>query len=318
MKKQPLIVICGPTASGKTSLGVAVAQAFGGEVVSADSMQIYQGMDIASAMPTAQETQTVKHHLINFLPQSERFSVAAYCDLARQKIAQIADEGKFPIIVGGTGLYINSIIDNIEYSECETDLSIRKKLEEALEENGIEPLMEELKRVDPQSAQKLHINDEKRIIRALEFYRQNGFAITEQERLSRLNQSPYDVLLICLNAREREFLYERINRRVDKMVEEGLLEEAERCLNSIGSTSAQAIGHKELKPYFDGEITLDEALENLKRQTRRYAKRQITWFKRNENANWFYIDEYESADSLAEVVKKAVGEFLNKKEDAAG
>ncbi len=317
-KKIQLIVVAGPTASGKTALGVELAKRLGGEVVSADSMQIYQGMDIASAMPSTDEMQGVPHHMINFLPQSERYSVAAYCQAANEIISDIASRGKQPILVGGTGLYINSLVDNIEFTQEETNLELRERLNKRLEEEGIGVLLAELESVDPESASRLHENDIKRILRALEFYYQTGVTITEQAKLSRLKGSPYEPLIIGLNARDREFLYERINRRVSIMAENGLVEEAKACLADSKATAAQAIGHKELAPYFRGEITLDEALDNLRQQTRRYAKRQLTWFRKDERVNWLYIDEYADFQALADAAYSACIQFLKGEENRNG
>lgn len=313
-KKIPLIVVAGPTASGKTSLGVELAKRLDGEVVSADSMQIYQGMDIASAMPAEDEMQGIPHHMIKFLPQGERYSVAAYCQAANACIADIVSRGKQPILVGGTGLYINSLIDNISFTEEETDLELRSRLNKRLEEEGAEALLNELAAVDPESAARLHINDSKRIVRALELYYQTGVTITEQTRLSKQSGSPYAPLIIGLNARNREFLYERINRRVGVMAQNGLVEEAKSCLDAQKGTAAQAIGHKELMPYFCGETSLDEALDNLRMQTRRYAKRQLTWLRRDERVNWFYIDDYASFDEFADAAFDLCNDFLRKGE----
>lgn len=309
-KKIPLIVVAGPTASGKTSLGVELAKRLGGEVVSADSMQIYKGMDIASAMPTQEEMQGVPHHMLSFLSQGERYSVAAYCEQANKCISDIVSRGRVPIVVGGTGLYISSLVDNIEFTQEATDLALREKLNKRLEAEGAVALLEELRAVDPESAERLHENDTKRILRALELYYQTGVTITEQTRLSRLNGSPYNPLIIGLNARERDYLYERINRRVGIMAENGLVEEARRCLDENKATAAQAIGHKELMPYFSGAVTLDEALDNLRMQTRRYAKRQLTWLRRDERVNWIYIDEYDDFGSLADYAYGLCEKFL--------
>lgn len=311
-EKIPLIVVAGPTASGKTSLGVELAKRLGGEVVSADSMQIYKNMDIASAMPTADEMQGVPHHMLGFLTQGERYSVAAYCQAANECIADIVSRGKQPIVVGGTGLYINSLVDNIEFTQEETDLALREKLNSRLEKEGVQSLIEELRAVDPETAARLHENDTKRIIRALELYHQTGVTVTEQTRLSRANGSPYIPLIIGLNARNRDFLYERINRRVGIMAENGLVEEARRCLTDTKATAAQAIGHKELSAYFSGDATLNEALDNLRQQTRRYAKRQLTWFRKDERVNWLYIDEYPDAASLADAAFGLCEKFLKK------
>ena len=315
-EKIKLIVVAGPTASGKTALGVEIAKRFNGEVVSADSMQIYTGMDIASAMPAPEEMQGIRHYMLGFLSQNERYSVASYCEDAKKCIADIVSRGKLPVIVGGTGLYINSLVDNIEYTEGETDLSIRRSLEKELEEKGASAMLGELAEVDPESAARLHENDTKRILRALEFYRQYGITITEQAKLSKINGSPYEPLMIGLNARDREVLYNRINLRVDIMAQNGLVEEAKECFEKQKGTAAQAIGHQELYSYFEGKSTLDEALEHLKQQTRRYAKRQLTWFRRDERMNWLYIDDYDDRQSLYNTAFSLCEEFLNNgKED---
>ena len=297
--KIPVVAVVGPTASGKTALGVALCRRFGGEVVSADSMQIYRGMEIAAAVPTMEERQGIAHHLMQFLDPTERYSVAAYCKDAAACIADIHTRGRLPVVVGGTGLYINALLDHVTFTEGETDLGIRQKLTERLEREGILPLLEELRRVDPERAAQLHENDTKRILRALEFYEQNGMTMTEQNRLSRAEPSPYRVLMLGLFVKNRAYLYERINRRVDRMVEDGLLEEAKRCLNDPRATAAQAIGHKELRRFFDKEATMQEALDHLKQQTRRYAKRQLTWFGRDDRIVRLYIDEYDDFSALA-------------------
>ena len=311
----PVIAVVGPTASGKTALGVALCRRFDGEVVSADSMQIYRGMEIAAAVPTMEERQGVAHHLMQFLDPTERYSVAAYCKDAAACIADIHARGKLPVVVGGTGLYINALLDHVTFAEADTDLSIRQALTERLERDGIAPLLEELRQVDPQRAAQLHENDAKRILRALEFYYQNGFTITEQDRLSRAEPSPYRVLTLGLFVKDRAVLYDRINRRVDQMAANGLLEEAKRCLNDPRATAAQAIGHKELKRYFDGEATEQEALDHLKQQTRRYAKRQLTWFGRDERIVRLYIDEYDDFSALVQQAFAYCEPFLKGEEE---
>ena len=311
----PVVAVVGPTASGKTALGVALCRRFDGEVVSADSMQIYRGMEIAAAVPTLEERQGVPHHLMQFLDPTERYSVAAYCKDAAACIVGIHARGKLPVVVGGTGLYINALLDHVTFAEADTDLSIRQTLTAQLERDGVFPLLEELKRVDPERAKQLHENDTKRILRALEFYYQNGFTITEQDRLSRAEPSPYRVLTLGLFVRDRAYLYERINRRVDQMAANGLLEEAKRCLNDPRATAAQAIGHKELKRFFDGEATEQEALDHLKQQTRRYAKRQLTWFGRDDRIVRLYIDEYDDFSSLAGHAAEICEPFLREGEE---
>ncbi len=285
------VFIVGPTASGKTDLGARVAKQIGGEVICADSMQIYRGMPIASAAPTAEETLGVPHHLFEFLPPDTEFTVADYVDLARKKATQIAARGKTPVFVGGTGLYINSIIDNIEFVPQKTDADLRCRLGSEFDQIGGEKMLERVREIDPAAAEKLHPNDKKRIIRALEIFMLSGNTVTEQNILSRRNESPFEPTLIGITYSDREKLYERINLRVDKMLERGLLDEARRFYEGAKKGGAvQAIGHKELFPFFAGEKPLEECVETLKQSTRRYAKRQLTWFRRDERINWVYPD----------------------------
>lgn len=297
--KIKLLAVAGPTASGKTSLGISLAKHFDGEVISADSMQIYEGMDIATAKPTDEETDGVPHHLIGFLPAEESFSVAQYVELAKDCISDIAQRGRLPIIVGGTGLYVNSLLNNISFSENEADYELRESLRQKAEEFGAQSLIDELAQFDPESAARMHPNNLKRIIRAIEVYRTTGITMTQQNRLSRINGSPYDAVKVGLKAKDRQFLYERINRRVDEMINQGLLEEAEKVLSQkCGMTACKAIGYKELAPYFCGEAPLEQCIEKLKMETRRYAKRQLTWFMRDEEIKWFDIDCYKNNDEL--------------------
>ena len=298
MEKPFVVVVLGPTASGKTSLGIEIAEKFDGEIVSADSMQIYENMDIATAKPTADELSRVRHHLIGFVPVGEKFSVAKYKEKATQVIDDILSRGKLPVVVGGTGFYIDTLVKNTEFLDCE-ESDIREKLEARCEENGIETLYNELKDIDPKTADRLHINDNKRIIRALEVYYSTGKTISEQDEASHLNESKYRWCLIGLKAQDRQYLYDRINLRVDKMLEEGLIEETENFFESeVSSTAAQAIGYKELKPYIDSLVTLEEAVEKLKMESRRYAKRQLTWFRRNTDIHWLDIDTLTSEELI--------------------
>ncbi len=291
MQNQRVVAIVGPTASGKTALGVKTALEFGGEVISADSMQVYDNMPIASAAPTEDEMQGVQHHLVGFLPCTDKFSVAEFIKLAETKVDEIAARGKLPIIVGGTGLYVDSFLQGVKFLD-ENSGEVRKKLEIEAEEKGMEELFARLKKVDPKTAEKLHINDKKRIIRALEVYEIHGKSMTEMNLESKPLEEPFDVIWIGITYRDREKLYDRINKRVDIMLQNGLLEEAKSAyLGNKGKTAVQAIGHKEFFPFFEGEISLEEAVENLKTETRRYAKRQLTWYRRNEKINWIYADE---------------------------
>ena len=307
--KIPLLAVVGPTGSGKTALGVELCRIFGGEVVSCDSMQIYRGMDIATAKPTAQETGDIPHHLIDFAGTDEIFSVAKYCALAGEKVAEITGRGKIPVIVGGTGLYYSSFVDNITFLEEETDFCYREELRERAESEGAQALLDELALVDPEAASRLHVNNLPRIIRALEIYHSTGRTKTWQDEMSKNSPSPYSCITVCLDARDRNVLYDRINLRVDRMVEAGLVEEAERFFAmNAGKTAVQAIGYKELKPYFDGEKSLEECIENLKMQTRHYAKRQLTWFRRDSRIKFFYIDDYPSFPELVQAVASYIRE----------
>ena len=292
MEKIKVIAVVGPTASGKTGLAIELAKKLDGEIISFDSMQIYKGMHIASAAPDIEEMQGVKHHLLEFLENDINFSVADFVKLAKEKAFEIAKRGKTVIIAGGTGLYVNSFLDNISFSEEEIDLSLREKLNNEYDTVGGEKMLEKLKNFDPETAARLHPNNKKRIIRAFEIYISTGKTMTHQLEHSKENESPFVPYMLGLTFKDREKLYERIGKRVDIMLEAGLLCEAKRFFKSnINSTAAAAIGHKELFPYFKDELTLTEAIENLKRETRRYAKRQLTWFRRDERINWIYRDE---------------------------
>lgn len=307
--KIPLLVVVGPTASGKTALAVALAKRYHGEVVSADSMQIYQGMRIATAKPTSAEMEGVCHHLMDFLPPGAVYSVADYVRDAHTCIRRLSEKGILPVVAGGTGLYVDSLIRNIQYAEIPSNPEIRRRLEEQAAEKGTADMLSELSAVDPEAASRLHVNDQKRIIRALEVYQVSGVTITEYNRRSRAVESPYRPYIVGLQVRDRSVLYERINRRVDQMVESGLIEEARTFSgNAQSATAVQAIGYKELLPYFSGAISLDKAVEDIKRETRRYAKRQLSWFRRNPDINWFYLDDYTSAtemtDHICDVIEK--------------
>ena len=311
MKKIPVIAVVGPTASGKTSLSIEIAKHFSGQVVSADSMQIYEKMNIATAKPTDDEMQGVPHHLIGFQPIDKKFSVAEYVTLAKNCIEKIHNDGDLPVVAGGTGLYVDSLLQNIQFSKEEDNNELRNELTEMFDQKGAEFMLEALREIDPKTAEKLHLNDKSRIIRALEIYKSTGKTMTEQKILSREEESPFDVLYVGINYRDRNVLYDRINRRVDIMLENGLLDEAKDFYNiDADKTACQAIGYKELAPYFNGEKTLDECLESLKIETRHYAKRQLTWFRKNENINWVYPDDYESAEDMYKLVFAIIDKFL--------
>lgn len=302
--KIKLLSIAGPTASGKTALSVSLACMLDGEIVSADSMQIYRGMDIATAKPDTDERKNIPHHLMDFLPPDEIYSVARFVADAGDIIKDIHSRNKLPIIVGGTGLYIDSLLNGISFCEGEVDLQLRKSLQQELSDIGIDAMISKLSEFDPQTADKFKIErNPKRVIRAFEVYETTGVTFSKQNELSREKESIYAPVKIALNFRDREKLYDRINRRVDLMMSKGLLDEADKYFSQdLSDTSKQAIGYKELKPYFNKEKSLDECIETLKQSTRRYAKRQLTWFKRDESIKWFYPDDYSDTQELLEDV----------------
>ena len=307
-KPNTLIAVVGPTASGKTALAIALAKELGGEIVSADSMQIYRGMDIATAKPTPEEMAEVPHHLIGFWPPEKPFSVAQYAVLAREKIDDILRRGRVPVLCGGTGLYIKAIVDHIQYEE-ETggDAVLRERLRRQAQDEGNLAVWRQLQAMDPQTAERIHPNNLGRVIRALAVMQVSGRSIREQEERSRQAPCPYHVLQIGLRYRNRENLYERIGRRVDAMAEAGLLEEA-RAVRQQGltATAAQAIGYKELYDWMDGTLPLEEALENLKRSTRRYAKRQLTWFGADARIRWIEPDALQAGETVTEQAMRII------------
>lgn len=298
-EKIPLLVICGPTASGKTAVGVRLAEIYGGEIVSADSMQIYKGLAVSTAKPTVEEMRGIPHHMMDFLEPDEEFSVADYVRGARKCIEDIRGRGKLPIVVGGTGLYINSLVDNISFDHIESDDSLRKSLEEEAAEMGKDYMYEKLKKLDPEAAEKIHPNNLIRVIRAIEMYMLSGRTGEENRRESRRNESPYKLCMIGLTCFDRQLLYDRINARVDNMLENGLVEEVRRIYTDHKpKTAFNAIGYKELLPYFEGACTLSEAVETIKQETRRYAKRQLTWFRRDVRIIWVDTSKCEQIDGI--------------------
>ncbi|MCH5303890.1 MAG: tRNA (adenosine(37)-N6)-dimethylallyltransferase MiaA [Ruminococcus sp.] len=313
--KKNLLVIVGPTASGKTSLSIELAKHYNGEIISADSMQIYRGMSIATAKPTYEEMAEIKHYLIDFLDTGESYSVGKYVEDAKEAIDIIRSKEKLPIICGGTGLYVDSLLNGINFIENSSNLKIREELNKLAGEKGIDYLLDYLSTFDEASAKRLsEQKNPKRIIRAIEFYKTTGVTITEQNEKSKLNETEFDSLIFGLTAKNRQYIYDRINKRVDIMLESGLLEEAEGVLNSnLSETSSKAIGYKQLIPYFNGERSLEECIERLKTETRHYAKRQLTWFRRNENINWINIDELKTTEEQLEFIKDVVKNrgFLN-------
>jgi len=303
----PVIAVVGPTASGKTGLAISLAELFAGEIISCDSMQIYKGMDIGTAKPTPEEMAKVPHHMIGIIDPSEDFSVSDYVLMAEKKISEVSSRNRIPFIVGGTGLYARSLLYGIEFNDNSRNDFLREKLMQQVEVGNIIDLYEQLRFLDPKAAEGIHINNTKRVVRALEYCIVTGEKFSEQCDIERANA--HEFFMLGINYRDRETLYSRINRRVDMMFEEGLLKEAEEYYsNPLRGTSAQAIGYKELFPYFEGEISLEEAVENIKRETRRYAKRQLTWFRREKQITWIYPDDYSSYSELVDAAVKMINE----------
>lgn len=298
MKKIPIIILTGPTAVGKTNLSIDLAKELNAEIISADSMQIYKYMDIGSAKVTIDEMQGVKHYLVDEVTPDYVFSVSEFQKRADDYIQKINDENKKVLVTGGTGLYLNSLIYNMDFAKSDANNELREKLRIELEENGIDYMHNKLKELDPEAAQRIHKNNTKRVIRALEVYL-SGEKMNDFSKDLKFNEK-YNPIIIVLN-REREHLYERINKRVDIMMDNGLIDEVKNLLK-MGYTkdmiSMQGIGYKEIIKYLDGEYTLDEAIDIIKRDSRRYAKRQLTWFRRYDDAKWFNLDEYSDSQVL--------------------
>lgn len=293
--KQPLIILTGPTAAGKTALSVQLAKRIGGEIVSADSMQVYRHMDIGSAKVTKEEMDGVPHHLIDVLEPSEDFNVVVFQEKAKAALKNIYQAGHIPILVGGTGFYIQALLYNIDFTENDGDMEYRKKLEKLAEDEGPKVLHDMLRLVDPESAKAIHQNNVKRVIRALEFYEKTGEKISLHNETERKKESPYAFSYYVLTM-DRKRLYERIDRRIDKMLEDGLVEEVAR-LRDMGCrrdmVSMQGLGYKEILDYLNGDLSLEEAVCILKRDTRHFAKRQLTWFKRERDVTWLSWEEFD-------------------------
>ncbi|MEG0894757.1 MAG: tRNA (adenosine(37)-N6)-dimethylallyltransferase MiaA [Oscillospiraceae bacterium] len=311
MDKIKVVAVVGPTASGKTAMAIDIAQNFNGEIISADSMQIYKGMDIGTAKPSKEEMKMVPHHLIGYVDCNIKYSVVEYVKAAHQAILEVNENKKLPIIAGGTGLYVNSLLEDITFDTTKSNESIRKELEDFALKNGAVALHKRLEEIDCVAANEIHCNNIPRVIRAIEIYMLTGKTITQSKIDSRANETRYNSYKIGLTYQNRELLYQKINSRVDIMLENGILEEAKLMYNSFDSSTAlQAIGYKEFFPYFDGKISLEKAIENLKQYTRNYAKRQLTWFKKDKNVNWFYIDNYQNIDLLKKDINTNIKFFL--------
>ena len=306
-----MLAVVGPTASGKTALGVALAEQFGGEIISADSMQVYRHMDIGTAKITPEEMQGVPHHLIDILEPDTAFNVAMFQKLAKEAMEGIYARGRIPVVVGGTGFYIQAVTRDIDFTEAQQENTYRAELEKLAETEGAEYLHDRLKEVDPTSADTIHANNVKRVIRALEFYHQNGTPISAHNEEQKKQTSPYNLAYFVLNA-PRDILYERIDKRVDQMLEEGLVKEVEGLKREgchRGMVSMQGLGYKEILAYLEGEYPLEEAVRILKRDTRHFAKRQLTWFRRESDVIWvdkdkFHWDEKEILEYMLSVLKE--------------
>lgn len=309
MEKIPVIAVVGPTASGKTALAVNLAKALDGEIISADSMQIYKGMDIATAKPSKEEMGGIPHHLIDFLEPTEEYSVKRFCEDAEKTARDIHARQKRVIVAGGTGLYVDALLGNLTFEEEPDNTLVRAELQERVRTQGIDALLSELREIDPEILDSIDTKNEKRVLRALEIFLLTGEKPSLRRKRALTNESPFSPSYLCISFQDREKLYERINLRVETMLQNGLLEEAKRFYQSgVSKTAVAAIGYKELKPFLDGEISLEEATENLKTATRHYAKRQLTWFKRNEKINYLFRDGL-SDEALLETALKilAVG-----------
>jgi len=309
MSELPLVIaVVGATASGKTALGIEIAEQFDGEIISADSMQLYKGLDIATAKPTAEEMGRVPHHLISVLEPERACSVAEYVEMARVKIAEIQSRGRLPVIVGGTGLYIDSLLDNIQFPDIPADASLRERLQAEAEKLGNAAMREKLRQVDPESAERLHENNLRRILRALEVYELTGIPLTEHAKRSRAVPPPWNAVRIGIGFSDREKQYARIRQRVDSMLESGLLDEVhdEYLSGRRRATAAAAIGYKELLGWLQGYEQLEEAVARVKQETCRYAKRQGTWFRRNKQTEWIMRDSECAESGFLEIVKKII------------
>lgn len=313
-KLRSLIVVAGPTASGKSAVSVKLAKMLDTEIISADSMQIYKGLDIGTAKITNEEMQGIPHHMIDIVPPDCSYSVNEY-SVSAQKIAdELCGQGKIPILCGGTGLYINSVIDNFDLTEHKSDPVLREELYKLYDEKGGEYLLDILKEFDPETANTLHPNNYRRIVRAIEFYKVSGITISEQKRITQNAPKKYKTYFFVLTT-DRDRLYERINKRVDKMLSDGLLDEVTKLFQSgipKNATGMQAIGYKEFASVLAGEMSVAEACEDIKRESRRYAKRQLTWFRANKDAVWIdTADFYDNPEKIAEHIYNIVKEGEN-------
>ncbi len=308
--KTKVVSVVGPTASGKTALAIGLANEFNGEIISCDSMQIYKKMDIGTAKPTKEEQASAVHHLIDIVDPDISFSCADYAVMAKEKIVQISSKGKLPIFCGGTGLYVDHVLNNTAFSEAGRDDEYRDYLNKKIEEEGVDAVFEELRKVDPESADSIHPNNTKRVVRALEIYHVTGKTKSWWDEESKKAESPYDSIMICLDFKNRDILYERIDKRVDAMLECGLVDEVKSLIFNEGinlsDTARQGIGYKEIIDYLNNKCTLDDAVELIKKGTRNYAKRQLTWFRRYDDVHRIFVDECDNFEDIVNIAKNII------------
>jgi tRNA dimethylallyltransferase len=309
--KKKLIIVAGPTASGKTAVSIALAKKINGEIISADSMQVYKYMDIGSAKVTQEQMKGVAHHLVDLLEPDEDFSVHRFQTMAKEAMTEIYSKNAVPIIAGGTGFYIQSVVYDIDFSSTDEEKQVRQKVMDYSSLHGEEALFQWLKEIDPESCETIHPNNIKRVQRALEYYLLTGEKMSVHNAREKSKTSPYELTFVVLTM-EREVLYERINRRVDQMIEEGLLDEVKALMQkgyTKEMTSMQGLGYKEVFDYLNGECSLDEAIYKIKRDTRHFAKRQLTWFRRENNVHWIHVDQYHfDIDAITEAIIKLMEE----------
>lgn len=308
--KTKIVSVVGPTASGKTALAIVLANELNGEIISCDSMQIYKKMDIGTAKPTKEEQASAVHHLIDIVNPDVSFSCVDYAILAKEKIVEISNKGKLPIFCGGTGLYVDHVLNNTSFSEAGRDDEYRGYLNKKIEEEGVDSVFAELRAIDPESAESIHPNNTKRVVRALEIYRVTGKTKSWWDNKSKNTAPPYDSTMICLDFKNRDALYKRIDKRVDIMLESGLVDEVKSLVNdndiSLSDTARQGIGYKEIIDYFENKCTLDEAVELIKKGTRNYAKRQLTWFRRYNDVHRIFVDECGNFDDIVNIAKNII------------
>lgn len=310
-KKIDILAIVGPTATGKTKLGIEIAKKFGGEIINADSMQVYKNLNIGTAKPTIDELEEIPYHLINIVEKNQEFNLFDYVKLAKKTIGDIRERKKLPILVGGTGLYIDSVVSGVKLGVIPEDSNLKQELSQKYDVYGPEYLMAELKKIDVEAANRIDKNNKKRLIRALEINYLTGKTLNEIYRETRNNISEYNTFFLGLNYKDRALLYKNINDRVDKMISLGLLNEARQLFNDgYSKTSIQAIGYKEFENYFNGSNSLNEVIEKIKQNSRRYSKRQMTWFKKNKQILWLSVDEYKNFDDLIRYSCQIIEDYI--------